>query len=58
MGRSYGSDMSLVNKGRVIPIELPAPYEKNIYLSPIFALGWLIGLSALAFRIDRDYVRG
>jgi hypothetical protein len=36
----YDSSASLVNKGRVIPIALPAPFQ-NIY-SPVSALGWLI----------------
>jgi len=37
----YDSAVSLVNKGRVIPIELPPPYQ-NIYFSPVSAVGWLV----------------
>jgi hypothetical protein len=36
----YDSEASLVNKGRVIPIVLPAPFQ-NIYSSPASAVGWL-----------------
>jgi hypothetical protein len=39
--RRYGSEASLVNKGRVVPIALPAPYQ-NPYFSPVYALGWLV----------------
>lgn len=37
----YDSEASLVNKGRVIPIMLPAPFQ-NIYSSPVYSVGWLI----------------
>ena len=36
---SYEQRVSLVNRGRVIPLRLPAPYE---YQSPIQAVGWII----------------
>jgi hypothetical protein len=39
--RRYGSEVSLVNKGRVVPIALPPPY-RNIYQSSVDALGWLV----------------
>jgi hypothetical protein len=39
--RRYGTAVSLVNRGRVVPIVLPVPYQ-NMYLSPLYALGWLI----------------
>jgi hypothetical protein len=34
----YDQDSSLVNRGRVIPIALPPPYEHQ---SPVYAVGWL-----------------
>ena len=37
----YDSQGVLANKGRVIPIELPAPFH-SAYASPAFALGWLV----------------
>ena len=37
----YDSQGVLANKGRVIPIELPAPFQ-SAYASPAFALGWLV----------------
>jgi hypothetical protein len=40
----YGSQPSLVNNGRVIPIQLPLPME-DIYYSPASFLGWLEPLS-------------
>jgi hypothetical protein len=36
----YDAEASLVNRGRVIPVALPAPYQ-NFYYSPVFAVGWL-----------------
>jgi hypothetical protein len=35
----YGSEMALVNKGRVIPIKLPAGFQE-MYYAPIF-VGWM-----------------
>ena len=37
----YDSQGVLVNKGRVIPIELPAPFQ-NVYSSSVSAVGWLV----------------
>ena len=37
MGR-YDRSVSLVNRGRVVSLALPPPYE---YYSPVYALGWL-----------------
>jgi hypothetical protein len=37
----YDSQASLVNKGRVIPITLPVPFQ-NMYLSAVYAVGWLV----------------
>jgi hypothetical protein len=37
----YDTEVSLVNKGRVIPIVLPAPYQ-NSYQSLVYAVGWLV----------------
>lgn len=37
----YDSEASLVNRGRVVPITLPVPYQ-NQYLSPVYAVGWLV----------------
>jgi hypothetical protein len=31
----------LVNKGRVVPLTLPVPYQ-NQYLSSVYAVGWLV----------------
>ena len=38
MGR-YDQRASLVNRGRVVPIALPSPYQ---YQSPVYAVGWLV----------------
>lgn len=35
----YGMDAALVNKGRVVGINLPAPYE---YQSPVTFVGWIV----------------
>jgi hypothetical protein len=37
----YAAETSLVNKGRVIPITLPAPFQ-SYYFSPVYALGWIV----------------
>jgi hypothetical protein len=37
----YDAEASLVNRGRVIPVALPAPY-RNVYFSPVYAVGWLV----------------
>jgi hypothetical protein len=37
----YDSQGVLVNKGRVIPLELPAPFQ-SAYASPVSAVGWLV----------------
>ena len=37
----YDAEASLVNRGRVIPVALPAPY-RNVYYSPVYAVGWLV----------------
>lgn len=37
----YDSEASLVNKGRVIRIMLPEPFQ-NIYSTPVYAVGWLV----------------
>lgn len=37
----YGSQATLVRRGRVIPIRLPAPFQ-NVYGSPVNAVGWLV----------------
>jgi hypothetical protein len=37
----YDAEASLVNKGRVIPLALPAPY-RNVYFSPVYPVGWLV----------------
>jgi len=36
----YGSAMSLVNKGRVVPIKLPLAFE-HLYYAPIAFVGWV-----------------
>ena len=40
MGR-YRQHAALVNRGRVVPLELPPPYQ-DPYQSPVFAIGWLV----------------
>ncbi len=35
----YDRGVSLVNKGRVVQITLPSPYE---YRAPVYAVGWLV----------------
>ena len=37
----YGSGAALVNRGRIIPIDLPGPY-RNVYLSDVSSVGWLV----------------
>ena len=37
----YDSKAALVNRGRVIPITLPVPYQ-NQYFSPVYSVGWLV----------------
>jgi hypothetical protein len=37
----YGPQASLVNRGRVIPISVPAPYQ-NVYSTRVQAIGWLV----------------
>ena len=37
----YDAEASLVNRGRVIPIALPMPFQ-NIYSSPVYSVGWLV----------------
>jgi len=37
----YDAEASLVNRGRVIPIVLPMPFQ-NIYSSPVYSVGWLV----------------
>jgi hypothetical protein len=37
----YDAESALVNRGRVIPLALPAPY-RNVYFSPVYAVGWLV----------------
>jgi len=36
----YDAEASLVNRGRVIPIALPMPFQ-NIYSPPMYSVGWL-----------------
>ena len=36
----YGSHATLVNRGRVIPIDVPAPF-RSVYASPVHPVGWL-----------------
>jgi hypothetical protein len=40
MGR-YRQTAALVNRGRVVPLELPSPYQ-NPYQSPVYAVGWVL----------------
>jgi hypothetical protein len=40
MGR-YRQNAALVRDGRVVPLDLPAPYQ-NPYQSPVYAVGWVI----------------
>jgi hypothetical protein len=37
----YDPEASLVNRGRVIPIALPVPFQ-NIYSSTVYSVGWLV----------------
>jgi hypothetical protein len=37
--RSHSSRVAIVNGGRVVPIELPTPYE---YYSPVHFVGWVL----------------
>ena len=37
----YQWEASMVNRGRVIPITLPAPFQDSYY-SPVSAVGWLV----------------
>ena len=37
--RSHSQRVALVNRGRVVPIELPSPYE---YYSPVVFVGWVL----------------
>ena len=39
----YDQSASLVNRGRVVPIALPSPYE---YQSPVHAVGWVVDAGA------------
>jgi hypothetical protein len=37
--RRHASRVAIVNRGRVVPIELPTPYE---YYSPVYFVGWVL----------------
>jgi len=37
----YNSDTALTNRGRVVPLTLPGPYQ-NQYVSSVTAVGWLV----------------
>src|SRR5438105_8375260 len=37
----YDPEAAVLNRGRVIPIVLPSPYQ-NVYVSPVYSLGWLV----------------
>jgi hypothetical protein len=37
--RGHSSRIALVNRGRVVPLELPSPYE---YYSPVTFVGWVL----------------
>ena len=37
----YETVATVVNRGRVIPIVVPPPFQ-NVYASPVYALGWLV----------------
>jgi hypothetical protein len=37
--RRHSSRIAIVNRGRVVPIELPTPYE---YYSPVYFVGWVL----------------
>jgi len=40
MGR-YRQRAALVNRGRIVPIDLPSPYQ-DPYQSPVYAVGWVL----------------
>jgi hypothetical protein len=35
----HGQGLTLVNRGRVVPLTLPAPHQ---YLAPVSAVGWIV----------------
>jgi hypothetical protein len=37
--RRHSSRVAIVNRGRVVPLELPTPYE---YYSPVYFVGWVL----------------
>jgi hypothetical protein len=41
MGRSYRQSASLVNRGRILGLDLPSPYEE-VYSGSVHAVGWVV----------------
>ena len=38
----YRRNLSLINRGRMVPLELPSPFQ-DPYASEVFGVGWVIG---------------